>query len=84
MRKFCSWCFFFLSEIRSRSSSRNVVDLKRIRRYEIVFSESLGDVGYSREMLSANLRLMVILSIKSINTSFCIWLKCPPSLHTNC
>lgn len=35
-------------------------------------------------MLSANLRLTVILRIKSVNASFCLWLKCIPSLHTNC
>lgn len=47
MRKFYSYCFSFLSEITSKSSSRNVY-LKRMRRYEI------GGVGYSRETLSAN------------------------------
>lgn len=47
MRKFYSYCFSFLSEIRSKSSSRNVY-LKRMRRYEI------GGVRYSREILSAN------------------------------
>lgn len=52
-----------------------------MRRYEIVFSVSLEAVGLQRGMLNANFILVIA---RSVNTSFCLQLRCFPSGHTKC